>query len=188
MCHAIYEAIVLDWAGAGISRSRNLSLSLSQHLTFSIGHIHSLSHVFKFPFQHSDQTGNSAFLLPPEIFCSAICIYGPTTGIFPANDAIVAKKSPKRTKMPYSSTTNPTRGQRNKMSRIPTMNAAVPLSFWRRAKKMKVFWGPMMRVRPIRKRIYTRCGILLARRREVLLGRAASRERRDGGGTDISHC
>lgn len=39
------------------------------------------------------------------------------------------------------------------MSRIPPANAAVPLSFAGREKKAIVFWMPIMRVRPIRKRI-----------------------------------
>lgn len=75
-------------------------------------------------------------------------------GMLPANEAMVAKKSPKSTKMPYSSTKKPVNGQRRRMRRIPAANAAVPLSFWRRAKKIKVFCKPMMRVRPMRKRIY----------------------------------
>jgi hypothetical protein len=32
----------------------------------------------------------------------------------------------------------------------------VPFHFWRRAKKAEVFWTPIMRVRPIRKRIWGR--------------------------------
>lgn len=37
---------------------------------------------------------------------------------------------------------------------MPEANAAVPFSFWRRAKKRAVFWMPMMRVKPQRKRIW----------------------------------
>lgn len=37
---------------------------------------------------------------------------------------------------------------------MPAAKAAVPFSFWRREKKAMVFWRPMMRVRPIRKRIF----------------------------------
>jgi hypothetical protein len=40
------------------------------------------------------------------------------------------------------------------MRRIPAVKAAVPLSFWGRVKKTRVFWTPMIRVRPIRKRIW----------------------------------
>ena len=41
---------------------------------------------------------------------------------------------------------------------MPAVNAAVPFSFWRRLKKARVFWTPIMSVRPIRKRI---CFVLL---------------------------
>jgi hypothetical protein len=54
---------------------------------------------------------------------------------------------------PYSSIRNPVSGHRRRMRRIPTVNAAVPLSFCRREKKAMVFWSPIMRVRPMRKRI-----------------------------------
>lgn len=101
-------------------------------------------------------TGSSAFLGPPPMLSNARCIYGPTTGILPANPPIVEKKSPNSTKIPYSSTRKPTSGHRNKMSSIPATNAAVPLSFCRRAKKTAVFCRPIMRVRPRRKRICTR--------------------------------
>jgi hypothetical protein len=83
-------------------------------------------------------------------------MYGPITGTFPTNPAIVPKKSPKSTKMPYSSTKKPMRGQRRRISRMPATKAAVPFSFCRRAKKRAVFWRPMIRVRPAKKRI---CGI-----------------------------
>lgn len=36
---------------------------------------------------------------------------------------------------------------------MPAAKAAVPLSFWGRVKKAMVFWTPMIRVRPMRKRI-----------------------------------
>lgn len=65
------------------------------------------------------------------------------------------RKSPKRMKRPYNSIMNPVSGQRRRMSRIPAAKAAVPLSFWRREKKAKVFSRPIIRVRPMRKRI---CG------------------------------
>lgn len=39
------------------------------------------------------------------------------------------------------------------MSRIPIVKAKVPRSFWRRAKKERVFAGPRIRGRPIRKRM-----------------------------------
>ena len=90
-------------------------------------------------FRPEYHTGNSAFLLPPPILSSACCIYGPTTGTFPANPPIVEKKSPKRIKIPYSSIRKPTRGHRSNISTIPTTNAAVPFNFCRRAKNSAVF-------------------------------------------------
>jgi hypothetical protein len=102
---------------------------------------------------HSSQTGNSVFLLLNPILSANRPIYGPITGTFLAKPAIVPKKSPNRIKMPYSSTTKPTNGHLSKMSVMPPANAAVPLSFCRRAKKSSVFCGPMMMVRPIRKRM-----------------------------------
>lgn len=80
-------------------------------------------------------------------------MYGPIIGIFLAKPAIVPKKSPNKMKIPYNSTRNPIKGQRIRISNRPAKKAAVPLSFWRRAKKRSVFWGPIMIVRPIRKRI-----------------------------------
>lgn len=65
------------------------------------------------------------------------------------------RKSPKRINRPYSSIRKPVRGQRRRIRRMPAANAAVPFSFWRREKKAMVFWSPMMRVRPIRKRIWS---------------------------------
>lgn len=56
--------------------------------------------------------------------------------------------------MPYSSTQNPIRGHRIRMSARPPKKAAVPFAFCLRAKKRRVLEGPMMMVRPIRKRIY----------------------------------
>lgn len=41
----------------------------------------------------------------------------------------------------------------------PAKKAAVPFAFCLRAKKRRVFWGPMMMVRPMRKRIYSRSGV-----------------------------
>ena len=76
--------------------------------------------------------------------------------MFAANAAIVAKKSPKSTKIPYVSTINPTNGHFRKIRRIPAMKAAVPLSFCVRAKNRKVFWKPMIRVRPMRNNIFIR--------------------------------
>jgi hypothetical protein len=69
---------------------------------------------------------------------------------------MVPKKSPNRTMMPYSSTRKPISGQRSRISASPPKKAAVPLIFWRRAKKRAVFCGPMMMVRPMRKRICRR--------------------------------
>lgn len=74
--------------------------------------------------------------------------------MFPANWPIVVRKSPKRMNRPYSSIRKPVSGQRKRMRRIPKTKAAVPLSFWRREKKAKVFSTPIMRVRPMRKRIW----------------------------------
>ncbi len=71
--------------------------------------------------------------------------------MLPAKPPIVAKKSPKRISIPYSSMRNPISGQRNNISTMPVTNAAVPFHFCRRAKKTAVFCGPMMRVRPRRK-------------------------------------
>ena len=99
----------------------------------------------KLPHAH---TGSSAFLLPPPTRFRICRIYGPTTGMFPAKPPMVAKKSPKSTNIPYSSTKNPTRGHRSKISRIPEANAAVPLTFCLLAKKSAVFWRPMIRVSP----------------------------------------
>lgn len=75
--------------------------------------------------------------------------------MFLANAAMVPKKSPKSTMMPYSSTRNPISGQRNRMSVKPPKKAAVPFAFCLRAKKRRVLEGPMIMVRPIRKRIYS---------------------------------
>lgn len=80
-------------------------------------------------------------------------MYGPTMGTFRAKPAMVAKKSPNRIRMPYSSTKNPTSAHRNKISSIPVANAAVPRHFCRRVKNRSVFCGPMVNGRPIRKRI-----------------------------------
>lgn len=59
--------------------------------------------------------------------------------MFPAKLAIVEKKSPKSTNIPYSSMRKPVNGQRHKMRMMPATNAAVPLSFCFRAKKSAVF-------------------------------------------------
>lgn len=98
------------------------------------------------------QTGNSLFLLVPTL-SSAHLTHGPTTGTFPAYPPIVTKKSPNSTAIPYSSTQNPISAHRSKMSMMPATKAAVPLSLFRRAKKSTVFCGPMIRGRPMRKRI-----------------------------------
>jgi hypothetical protein len=42
------------------------------------------------------------------------------------------------------------------MRAMPAAKAAVPFHFWRRAKKAEVFCTPIIRVRPIRKRIWGR--------------------------------
>jgi len=56
--------------------------------------------------------------------------------------------------MPYSSTRKPIRGQRIRINVSPAKKAAVPFAFCFRAKKTRVFWGPIMIVKPMRKRIY----------------------------------
>lgn len=103
---------------------------------------------------HNFQTGNSAPLIATPLLSTATPIHGPTTGIFLANPAIVPRKSPNKIKIPYNSTANPMNAHRNSMRQSPAKKAAVPLSFCRRAKKRSVFWGPIMIVRPMRKRIY----------------------------------
>jgi hypothetical protein len=125
------------------------------------------------------QTGNSAFLLPPDIFSNVIWMYGPTMGILPANDPMVAKKSPNKTKMPYSSTRNPVRGHLTSIKMMPAANAAVPFNFCRRAKNTNVFCSPMMRVRPMRKRIWM--SLSVSRRPTTLCKIQGS------GATDIAH-
>ena len=94
-----------------------------------------------------------AAALAPLRLVNALAMYGPTIGIPPANPAIVAKKSPNRTRMPYSSIKNPKKAQRIRISVMPSAKARVPFHFCRRAKKASVFCVPMMRVRPMRKRI-----------------------------------
>ena len=98
-------------------------------------------------------TGKSFGLLPPVIFSIASRIYGPITGTFSTNPAIVRKKSPNNTAIPYPSTKKPINAQRNNMSIIPAANAAVPFIFSLLAKNRRVFCGPMIRGRPMRKRI-----------------------------------
>lgn len=98
-------------------------------------------------------TGSSAFRLPKPLLSTSTPMYGPTTGAFLANPAIVPRKSPKSTMMPYNSTRKPIRGHRKRMRSRPPKNAAVPFAFCFRAKKRSVFCGPMMMVRPMRKRI-----------------------------------
>lgn len=69
---------------------------------------------------------------------------------------MVPRKSPKRITMPYASTRNPMKVHRMRMRSRPAKKAAVPFAFCRRAKKSKVFCGPIMMVRPMRKRIWAR--------------------------------
>ena len=56
--------------------------------------------------------------------------------------------------------------QRIKIRKRPPKKAAVPFSFCRRAKKRAVFWGPIIIVRPIRKRILGVLVLLWSRRWE----------------------
>lgn len=74
-----------------------------------------------------------------------------------AKPAIVARKSPKRTKRPYNSTRNPIKAHRSNIRVMPATKAAVPFSFCLRAKKMSVFWKPMIIVRPMINRICRHC-------------------------------
>ena len=67
---------------------------------------------------------------------------------------MVIKKSPKRINSPYSSIRKPVSVQRKRIRKMPQRKAAVPWSFWRRVKKAIVFWRPIIRLRPMRKRIY----------------------------------
>lgn len=101
-------------------------------------------------------------------------IYGPTMGALLAKAAIVPKKSPNSTMMPYSSTQNPMRGHRSKMRVSPPKKAAVPFAFCFLAKKSSVFCGPIIMVSPMRKRICSPA--------HVRLGITVSRSRRCGTG------
>ena len=96
------------------------------------------------------------------------------TGMLPAKEPIVAKKSPNNTKMPYSSTRNPVNGHRRRMRSTPPKKAAVPFHFCRLAKKTNVFCSPIIRVRPMRKRIW-------------VMKVSLRRRTRDDGLTDVAH-
>ena len=98
-------------------------------------------------------TGNSLPLTATPALSTSTPIHGPIIGIFLANPAIVPRKSPNRINIPYNSTKKPINAHLMRMRNRPMKNAAVPLSFWRRAKKRRVFCGPIIIVRPIRKRI-----------------------------------
>lgn len=113
------------------------------------------------PHPYPSQTFDSV-LVPAPSTPNAFAMYGPTTGMLPAKPAICAKKSPNSTKMPYSSMIKPKNAQRIRIRRIPRAKAAVPFHFWRRAKKARVFVVPIMRVRPIKKRIYSGSGHVVA--------------------------
>ncbi|POS81180.1 hypothetical protein DHEL01_v200451 [Diaporthe helianthi] len=71
-------------------------------------------------------------------------MYGPTIGALLAKAAIVPKKSPNNTMIPYNSMQKPIRGHRNNMRMSPPKNAAVPLAFCFLAKKSSVFCGPII--------------------------------------------
>lgn len=98
-------------------------------------------------------TGRFCSLRVPLMTSSARAMYGPMTGTLPTNPAMVAMKSPNRTRMPYSSMMKPKNAQRIRISVMPKAKAAVPFHFCLRAKKATVLVVPIMRVRPIRKRI-----------------------------------
>lgn len=74
-------------------------------------------------------------------------------GMLPTKPAIVAKKSPNNTSMPYSSTMKPMNAHRIRINPIPATKASVPFHFCLRAKKAMVLVVPMMSVRPMIKRI-----------------------------------
>ena len=104
------------------------------------------------------QTGNSdPPLLPPPvpIQTKTRFKYCPIIGMPPANVPRVTRKSPNRTNRPYNSTQKPVRGQRKRIRKIPRAKVKVPVSFCRRAKKVRVFAGPRIRGSPIKKRIWT---------------------------------
>ena len=85
------------------------------------------------------QTGSSAFRRPRPVLSTIIPIYGPTTGMPRAKPAIVPRKSPNRTTIPYASTTKPTKVHFIRMRIRPRKKAAVPFAFCLRAKNRSVF-------------------------------------------------
>lgn len=134
-----------------IATKPQYSASTNHIIHSAVPACHSLPTIMSFFLLH--YTGKSAFLLPAPSFSNPTAIHGPTTGILPTNPAIVAKKSPNSTNIPYSSIRKPKKGQRRRISRMPAAKASVPFHFWRRAKKALVFCTPIMSVRPMRKRI-----------------------------------
>ena len=72
--------------------------------------------------------------------------------------------------MPYASTKNPMNVHLIKMRINPAKKDAVPFAFCLRAKKRRVFWGPIIIVSPIRKRIY---GSVSAQAMETLSSRVS---------------
>jgi hypothetical protein len=127
------------------------SSEFSPHIHPRLAKISQAYHFF------SSQTGNSLPLTDTPALSTNTPIQGPITGIFLANPAIVPRKSPNNINIPYSSTKKPTSAQRMRIRNRPPKKAAVPFSFCRRAKKSAVFWGPIIIVRPIRKRIFWIC-------------------------------
>ena len=113
-----------------------------------------LRHIVTSMLSMPSQTGRSAFRLAPLIASSALAIYGPITGTLLTKPAIVIRKSPNRTSMPYSSIMKPMKAHRIRISDIPATKATVPFHFCLRAKNATVLVVPMMSVRPIRNNIY----------------------------------
>lgn len=72
----------------------------------------------------------------------------------------------------------PTKAHLIKIRKRPRKKAAVPLSFCLRAKKARVFWGPIIIVRPIRKSI---CG-------GGVSGCWLEGKGGEEGETDVAHC
>ena len=104
-------------------------------------------------FQSPRYTGRAALRRVKPVLSITTPRYGPITGMLRAKPAMVPRKSPKRITIPYNSIMKPTSAQRMSISARPTKKAAVPLSFCLRAKKRTVFCGPIIIVRPIKKRI-----------------------------------
>lgn len=78
-------------------------------------------------------------------------------GMLLTKPAMVARKSPNKTSIPYNSTMKPINAQRMRMSDMPATKARVPFHFCLRAKKATVLVVPMISVRPMMKSICSEC-------------------------------